>query len=80
MNMLIDSNLVTPITDTKAAAAAIEQAGFDGMWLGETKHEPFLQMLQAAEATERVQLGTGIAIAFARTPMTLANAGYDMAR
>ncbi|MDO8362164.1 MAG: LLM class F420-dependent oxidoreductase [Actinomycetota bacterium] len=78
--MLIDSNLVAPITDTKAAAAAIEAAGFDGLWLGETKHEPFLQLLQAAEATERVSLGTGIAIAFARTPMTLANAGYDMAR
>jgi alkanesulfonate monooxygenase SsuD/methylene tetrahydromethanopterin reductase-like flavin-dependent oxidoreductase (luciferase family) len=32
----------------------------------------------AAEATERVSIGTAIAVAFARTPMTLASSGYDM--
>jgi probable F420-dependent oxidoreductase len=78
--VLIDSNLVSPITSTKEAAAAIEHAGYDGLWLGETKHEPFLQLLHAADATEHLTIGSGIAIAFARSPMTLANAGFDMAR
>ncbi len=77
--MLVDSSLPHQIAQTKANAAAIEEAGYDGIWLGETKHEPFLQILHAADATERVTLGTGVAIAFARSPMTLANAAFDMA-
>ncbi len=78
--MLVDSTLTKSITQTKDAAAAIEAAGYDGLWVGESRHEPFLQLLQAAEATERVTIGTAIAIAFARTPMTLANAAFDLAR
>ncbi len=77
---LVDSTLPHSITDTKANSAAIEAAGYDGLWLGETKHEPFLQLLHAADATSRITIGTGIAIAFARSPMTLANAAYDMAQ
>src|SRR4051812_4500344 len=75
----IDSTLPKEIAATKDAARAIEEAGYDGLWVGETKHEPFLQLLQAAEATERITVGSSIAIAFARTPMTLASAAYDMA-
>jgi probable F420-dependent oxidoreductase len=78
--MLIDATLTKSIAETKPAAAAAESAGYDGLWTGETKHEPFLQMLHAADATERITIGTSIAIAFARTPMTLANAGFDLAR
>ena len=77
--MLIDSTLTKSITRTKDAAAAIETVGYDGLWVGETKHEPFLQLLQAAEATERITIGTAIAIAFARSPMTLANSAFDLA-
>ncbi len=58
---------------------AIEDAGYDGLWVGETRHEPFLQLLQAAGVTSRLTIGTSIAIAFARSPMTMANAGYDLA-
>ena len=32
----------------------------------------------AAEHTERIELGTSIAVAFARNPMILANIGYDL--
>jgi probable F420-dependent oxidoreductase len=78
--MFIDSTLGDDITATKAAAAKLEADGYDGIWTGETKHDPFLQMLQAAEATTTATIGTSIAIAFARTPMTLANLGYDLQR
>ena len=61
-------------------ASELEAAGYDGLWLGETQHEPFMQCLQACQATQAVTVGTSIAIAFARTPMTLANIGYDLAR
>ena len=77
--MLVDASLPHRIAETKAKASALEDAGYDGLWLGETKHEPFLQMLQASDATNRITLGTGVAIAFARSPMTLANAAYDLA-
>ena len=78
--MLIDGTLGGSFGDIKAAAAANEAAGYAGLWTGETQHDPFLQVLQAAEATERVTLGTSIAIAFGRTPMTLANTAFDLAR
>lgn len=80
LKLLIDSNLTGPLEKTKETAARLEADGYDGLWLGETKHEPFLQLLQAAQSTSRMTIGTSIAIAFARNPMTLANAGFDMAR
>ncbi|MGF7234744.1 MAG: LLM class F420-dependent oxidoreductase [Frankia sp.] len=78
--MKIDTNLGGDITKTKESAQALAAAGYDGLWIGETSHDPFLQCLQAAEATTDVTIGTSIAVAFARTPMTLANLGYDLAQ
>ena len=48
------------------------------MWSAETSHDPFLSLLLAAEATERVELGTSIAVAFARNPMTTAVTANDL--
>ena len=61
-----------------AAAKAQEAFGYDGVWSAETNHDPFYPLLIAAEHTERVELGTGIAVAFARSPMTLANTAWDL--
>jgi probable F420-dependent oxidoreductase len=60
------------------SAQEAEEAGYDGFWTAETSHDPFFPLLLAAEHTERIELGTGIAVAFARNPMTLANIGYDL--
>jgi probable F420-dependent oxidoreductase len=76
----IDAPLTKDIGGTKAAARTAEAGGYDGLWVGETQHDPFLQLLQAAEATERVTIGTAIAIAFGRSPLTLAHSGFDLAR
>ncbi len=64
----------------KAGTAAKEQeaAGYSGFWTAETSHDPFLPLLLAAEHTETIELGTSIAVAFARNPMTLANTGWDL--
>jgi len=59
-------------------AAELEEAGYDGVWTAETSHDPFLPLLLAAEHTTTVELGTSIAVAFARNPMTLANTSYDL--
>jgi probable F420-dependent oxidoreductase len=61
-------------------AAAYERLGADGLWSYETTHDPFLPLAIAALATERVRLGTGIAVAFARTPYALAQTAWDLQR
>src|SRR5947209_9820493 len=55
-----------------ARAAGLEAGGYDGLWTSEAAHDPFLPVALAAQTTEHVTLGTGIAVAFARTPMTVA--------
>jgi len=76
--MLVDSGLPGDLTQAGSAAAEAEAAGYDGVWTAETNHDPFLPLLLGAERTERLELGTGIAVAFARNPMTLAQVGYDL--
>ena len=52
--------------------------GYDGLWTAETQHDPFLPLVLAAEHSEVLELGTGIAVAFARNPMTLAHLAWDL--
>ncbi|HKY16181.1 MAG TPA: TIGR03617 family F420-dependent LLM class oxidoreductase, partial [Microthrixaceae bacterium] len=59
-------------------AKELEDAGYAGILTAETSHDPFLPLLLAAQSTSTAQLGTGIAVAFARSPMTLANTAYDL--
>lgn len=56
----------------------LEEIGYDGGLALEARHDPFLALAIAAEHTRTLRLGTGIAVAFARNPMNLANLGYDM--
>jgi alkanesulfonate monooxygenase SsuD/methylene tetrahydromethanopterin reductase-like flavin-dependent oxidoreductase (luciferase family) len=51
------------------AARAAESLGFAGLWRSETKHDAFLPLAIAADATQRIELGTSIAVAFSRSPM-----------
>ncbi len=71
----------TPFDDlagTAARFAALERLGYDAAFTYETKHDPFLPLALASQATDAMRLGTAIAIAFARTPMLLANIGRDL--
>jgi probable F420-dependent oxidoreductase len=80
MSLKIDATLLgSDISQVKARSIRAEAQGYDGVWVGETDHDPFLMSLLAAEATTRPTVGTEIAIAFARTPMTLAYTGHDLA-
>lgn len=67
-----------PLGVAASRSREIEAAGYAGLWVGETDRDPFLPLALAAEHTERLQLGTSIAVAFARTPMTLAHLGRDL--
>ncbi len=76
--MKVDATLGFDPADAAATAATAEAAGYDGVWTAETAHDPFLPLALAAERTTRVELGTGIAVAFARNPMTLAVVANDL--
>lgn len=77
--MKVDGGLIADgLQGVPDAARSLEDVGYDGAWSAETSHDPFFPLLLAAEHTERLELGTGIAVAFARSPMTLANQGWDL--
>jgi probable F420-dependent oxidoreductase len=57
---------------------AEDELALDGVWTAEAAHDAFLPLTLAAEHSERMLLGTGIAVAFARTPMTLAVVANDL--
>src|ERR1700722_8244327 len=63
---------------TAASAIASEAAGYDGLLTMENKNDPFLAHAIAAVSTERMLLGTSVAIAFPRSPMVVANASWDL--
>jgi probable F420-dependent oxidoreductase len=60
------------------AARAAETLGFAGLWSSETRHDAFLPLAIAADATERIELGTSVAIAFSRSPMEVAQTAWDL--
>ncbi len=67
------------LNDVPAIAVAAEAMGFDCLWTTETQHDPFLPHTLIAEHTRRIQMGTGIAVSFARSPTTLAYTAWDLA-
>jgi probable F420-dependent oxidoreductase len=67
-------------TAASGAAAGIERAGYGCAWVTETVRDPFLVLALAAGETDRLRLGTGVVIAFARSPMTLAQSAHDLQR
>lgn len=78
--MKIDTGLAFDnLADVPQIAQAAEDIGFDGLWASETQHDPFLALTLAAEHTQRIELGTAIAVAFARNPMSTAYIAWDLA-
>jgi probable F420-dependent oxidoreductase len=76
--MKVDGGIGTDLTKAADEAKEREEAGYSGIWTAETSHDPFFPLLLAAQSTQEVELGTSIAVAFARNPMLLANIGYDL--
>ncbi|MCE2473567.1 MAG: TIGR03617 family F420-dependent LLM class oxidoreductase [Anaerolineae bacterium] len=60
-------------------AKTVEDYGFDGLWVAEAAHNPFLPLAHAALASERISLGTAIAVAFPRSPLLMAQTAWDLA-
>lgn len=76
--MKTDGYLSTDLGSVGEQAQQLEATGHLGAFTAETSHDPFLPLAIAAEHTSTLQLGTSIAVAFARNPMTLAYTARDL--
>jgi probable F420-dependent oxidoreductase len=78
--MKLDAGLGTEgkLEDTARTARAAEEMGFAGLWTSETKHDAFLPLAIAANETQKMDLGTSVAIAFSRSPMETAQTAWDL--
>jgi probable F420-dependent oxidoreductase len=68
------------LSEVPALATRVETLGFDGISIPELAHDSFLAATLAAEHTRRIAISTDIALAFPRSPMTLAYIAWDLQR
>jgi len=74
----VDAAVASGLANIANSASTLERRGYDCCWTAEINHDPFLPLVLAAEHTTSIELGTSIAVAFARNPMTVANVGWDL--
>lgn len=67
------------LKDVPFVAQAAEAMGFDALWTTETQHNAFLPHTLIAEHTEKIEMGTAVAISFARSPGDIAYTAWDLA-
>jgi len=77
--MRIDTSVLTAdLRDVARLARYAEDLGYDGLWTAEAGHDPYLPAALAATATERMTIGTNIAVAFPRSPLVHAQIAWDL--
>lgn len=79
--MKIDCLMPAAMPDQVAARSReLEALGFDGVWTFEAMNDAFFPLAFAAANTSELELGTNIAVAFARTPFSMAQVAWDLQR
>jgi len=68
------------LADTIADVRRLEHLSVDGLFCAETTNDPFVSAMLGVEHSSRPEVGTAIAVAFARNPMTVAMAAHDLQR
>lgn len=77
--MRLDFNLRDyDLATVSEQARQAESSGYDCLWSSETQHDPFLPLAVAGATTSKIKLGTSIAVAFSRSPMTIAYTAWDL--
>lgn len=84
--MLLDVNIGGAVDGTSGGSLAglrrqvlaAGRGGLDGVWTTEVSRDPFLPLVLAADVDQRLQLGTAVTVAFARSPLTTAAAANDL--
>ncbi|MBL4865656.1 MAG: TIGR03617 family F420-dependent LLM class oxidoreductase [Pseudomonadales bacterium] len=74
----VDSEITTNLAKVPRSIESMESTGFSTATTTETSQDPFMPLLLAAEHSQQIELMTSIAVAFARTPMILANIAHDL--
>jgi len=59
-------------------AKQVEAKGFDAAWVAETTQESIIQASVIAQATQRIDVGTNITLAFPRSPTITAMQAWDL--
>ncbi len=67
------------LVNSQRHAQEVEAAGFGSVWWTDSGRSAYLACTASALATERLQIGTGIAVAFARSPMVTAGIAWELA-
>ena len=68
-----------PLDAVPHLVARARDMGYDGVFTADTAHEPFLPIVAAVPAGRGMDFGTAIAVAFARSPMVVAQTAWDLA-
>lgn len=76
--MKVDAGIGHDLSKIADQVRAAEAAGYDGVRTAEMNHDPFFPLVLAAEHSTTLEISTSIAVAFARSPMILANIGHDL--
>jgi probable F420-dependent oxidoreductase len=74
----IDALMRGGLGEAPNEAAAAQAVGYDGLHSSELQHDPFLLLARAAGGAPELEFGTSIAVAFARSPMTVAHSAWDL--
>ncbi len=80
MPMTVGVDISNDLATIAEEARRFEAMGVDALFIGETQHNPFLPLVLVAEHTQRMTLGTSVAIAFPRVPHVTANIAWDLSR
>jgi probable F420-dependent oxidoreductase len=68
-----------PLSRVASHAVRAEALGCDGLTIPEAVHDGLLAAAAALRATTRIRIGTGVLVAFPRSPMAVAIAAWDLA-
>ena len=78
--MKLDTGISTrSLSEVPAEAKKAEELGFDAIWSMEAGNDGLLPLALAAEHTELIKMGPAVAIAFPRSPMSMAYLAWDLA-
>lgn len=81
MTLKIDCQLRDlDFTEVGSHAQRMEEMGFDAAWTFEAGQDAFTPLTLAAAATQNIHLGTNIAVAFGRSPFSMAQVAWDIQR
>ena len=72
------SEIPLDVTTVAAQARFLEEIGYGGLVVEETKDDPFVLLALAASSTTRLRLATSVAIAFPRSPMVAAMSAWTL--